>query len=244
MLKSRNVDPQIFNSTLEKVKQVAFEELGEYILYRKQIIDALGKALEDDTKKEDYVHNLIMPMKSSSDDSIPAVKKGYLTNLWLLDDKYMTYSFAASDKTMKQITEAVMQNYAKYKVKDRPDITIFFNKDANQKDAVVCELKGAKATADEKDKSLTELPNNISTIRKNIQECNRIWGYIITEIDDEFKESLNTQDYKPLFTNDENGGLYFKYFANTDAFITVLDLQTLISDANARNKLFLDILAQ
>lgn len=244
MLKSRNVDPQIFNSTLEKVKQVAFEELGEYILYRKQIIDALGKALEDETKKEDYVHNLIMPMKSSSDDSIPAVKKGYLTNLWLLDDKYMTYSFAASDKTMKQITEAVMHNYAKYKVKDRPDITIFFNKDANQKDAVVCELKGAKATADEKDKSLTELPNNISTIRKNIQECNRIWGYIITEIDDEFKESLNTQDYKPLFTNDENGGLYFKYFANTDAFITVLDLQTLISDANARNKLFLDILAQ
>lgn len=244
MLKTRNVDPQIFNSTLEKVKQVAFEELGEYILYRKQIIDALGRALEDETKKEDYIHNLIMPMKSSSDDNIPSIERGYLTNLWLLDDKYMTYSFSASDKTMKQITEAVMKNYAKYKTKDRPDITIFFNREANQKDAIVCELKGAKASADEKDKSLTELPNNISAIRKNIPECNRIWGYIITEIDDEFKDSLKNQDYKPLFTSDKNSGLYFKYFSNTDAFITVLDLRTLIADANARNKLFLEILSQ
>ena len=245
MLKQKNIDPKTFNETVEQVKQVAFQELGEYILYRQQIIDALNKALEDKEKKEKYIHDLIMPMKSASDDHADSVvERGYATNLWLLDDKYMTYSYAASDKTVKQITEVITQNYAKYKSAVRPDIAVFFNRSSNSKDVIVCELKGAHASVGEKNKSITELPNDIGIIRKNIEDINRVWGYIITEIDDDFKSTIEWQDFKPLFTNNENGNLYFKYLAKANAYITILDLRTLIADASARNKLFLEILSR
>lgn len=246
MLEQNNVDAKTFNEAVAQVNQVAFQELGEYILYRQQIIDALNKALEDKEKKEKYIHDLIMPMKSASDDHADSiVEKGYATNLWLLDDRYMTYSFAASDKTIKRITDAITQNYdAKYKSAVRPDIAVFFNRSSNSRDIIVCELKRAHASADEKNKSITELSNNIGIIRKNIEDINRVWGYIITEIDDELSYTLEGQDFKPLFTNNENGNLYFKYLENRDAYITVLDLKTLIADADARNKLFLEILSR
>lgn len=95
-----------------------------------------------------------------------------------------------------------------------------------------------------KNKSITELANNTGVIRKNIKDINRIWGYIITEIDDNFKSTIELQDFKPLFTNNENGNLYFKYLEKANAYITALDLKTLIADAGARNKLFLDILSR
>lgn len=152
MLKQKNVDTKTFNEAVAQVNQVAFQELGEYILYRQQIIDALNKALEDKEKKEKYIHDLIMPMKSASDDRADSiVEKGYATNLWLLDDKYMTYFYAASDKTVKQIEEAIAQSYdARYKSAVRPDIAVFFNRNLNSKDAIICELKGAHASTDEK----------------------------------------------------------------------------------------------
>ena len=177
MLEQKNVDPKTFNEAVAQVNQVAFQELGEYILYRQQIIDALNKALEDKEKKEKYIHDLIMPMKSASDDRTDSiVEKGYATNLWLLDDKYMTYFYAASDKTIKQITEIVAQKYAGFKPAIRPDISVFFDGNSNSKDAIICELKGAHASADEKNKSITELSKNIGIIRKNIEDINRIWG--------------------------------------------------------------------
>ena len=61
MLEQKNVDAKTFNEAVAQVNQVAFQELGEYILYRQQIIDALNKALEDKEKKEKYIHDLIMP---------------------------------------------------------------------------------------------------------------------------------------------------------------------------------------
>lgn len=187
-----------------------------------------------------------MQMKIAIDDKLNEEDKHYFTNFWLFDDKFMTYSYAASDKTTKQITNDIKQSYERiYKSADRPDIAIFYNKDDNQKDAILMELKGANATKDEKDKSLIELPNNIDTMRKNIPECNRIWGYIITDIDDEFERSIKNQErYQPLFSNAKDGKAYYTYFKEKKTHVTIIDLKSIISDADARNKVFLNILSK
>ena len=69
-----------------------------YILYRDSIIKALDDAIIDVTKKEKFIHDIFMPMRTTTFSSNQ--EKHLLGNLWLLDDKFMTYSYAASDETM------------------------------------------------------------------------------------------------------------------------------------------------
>lgn len=246
MLTQKNIDPKFFKESIAKLNKVAVEELGEYILYRQQIIEGLKKAISDKNRKEDYIHDLIMQMRIVVDEKIDEKDRHFFTNFWLFDDKFMTYSYAASDKTMAQITKDINASYDNiYKSKDRPDLAVFYNKDGIQKDVIVCELKGANASSDEKNKSLTELPNNIGTIRRNIPDSNRIWGYIITSIDEDFEESIiNTDKFQPIFSNNKDGKAYYAFFKNLNAHITIIDLASIITDADSRNKVFLDILSK
>lgn len=246
MLKQKNIDPQLFTESIAKLNKIALEELGEYILYRQQIIEGLKKAINDKDKKEEYIHDIIMQMKIIINDEIDENDKHFFTNFWLFDDKFMTYSYAASDKTMKKITKDIHATYERlFKGQDRPDIAVFYNKEDNQKDAIIIELKGSNASKDEKTKSLTELPDNIDTIRRNIPECNRIWGYIITSIDEDFERSIKNQErYQPLFSNAEGGKAYYSYFKEKQAHITIIDLKSIIADAESRNTVFLNILSK
>lgn len=249
MLKKKKIDERVFNKAVEEVSAVALAELGEYMFYRKNIIDALNSAIKDPEKKEEYIHNIFMPMKTDADNGAggnPAEnERQYLSNLWLLDDKFMTYSYAASDKTINQIREAIeAKDNEKYKVQNRPDLIIFFNKDANEsKDVIIAEIKGANADDNEKAKALTELPNNIQVVRKNIPNAKSIWGYIITTIDDNFEQTILNQDrYSPLFCAGDNTKAYYYYNKTLNAHLTIIDIRTIAADSAARNEMFLEIL--
>lgn len=168
--------------------------------------------------------------------------KYLLSNLWLLDDKFMTYTYAASDTTVKKIVDEIAQKDAKYKAGNRPDLSIFFNRENGNKDLVMVELKGANASQDEKNKSITELVNNLSIVKKNIVNVNSIWSYIITTIDDDFSATVVNQEFDELFCNDADAKTYYRYYKRLNAHVYVLDLNAIVSDANARNKTFLEIL--
>ena len=183
-----------------------------------------------------------MPMKTatvSSDED-----KYLLSNLWLLDDKFMTYSYAASDKTIEAIKNDIAEkNEERFKEKNRPDIAIFFNMQDSQKNVIVIELKGANANKNEKKKALTELPDDVAIIKKHIPNISTIWSYIITSIDDEFKNSIeNQENYIELFVPESEYRAYYKYFVKQNAHEFILDLNAITSDALARNRIFMDIL--
>lgn len=183
-----------------------------------------------------------MPMKTAAqaDDE----DKHLLSNLWLLDDKFMSYAFAASDKTINQIAEEIFTaDTFKYKSTTRPDLSIFYNRKEGNKDVVMVEFKGLNAPLDEKTKSLTELPRDIAILRKNFDSINMIWGYIITNIDNEFKLNIESgEEYKELFVADSDVPMYYKFFPKSRAHIYIVDVRSITSDALARNKTFLDIL--
>lgn len=243
LLTEKNIDTEEFIKSVGAISDVAKDELGEYILYRQAIIDALSKVKEDPEKKEKFLHNIFMPMKTSSfgtDDSLVA-----RSNLWLLDDKFMTYTYAASDKTFRAIQNAIDNNENITHPLGRPDLCIFFDRAEHNldksSDVIVVELKGANASKKEKLSALRELPDNIGIIRKNIPSARRIWGYIITSLDD-ISESLSNSDYLPLFTEEKQKIGFYIYLRTNDAYITVLDVSTIASDADARNRTFLNIL--
>ena len=51
----------------------------------------------------------------------------YQNNLWLLDDKYMTYNTAMSNKSMKEIVEEISQNISNEQDRKTPDLAVIFS---------------------------------------------------------------------------------------------------------------------
>jgi len=80
------------------------DSLADYMMRRKAIIELFEKFLEADIegkyKLEADIHNLIFPMGFSNDEI------SYEThNLWLLDERFLTYKFVASDKSITSISQ-------------------------------------------------------------------------------------------------------------------------------------------
>jgi len=238
LLKNADINVDAFNKSVDDVSQIALFELGEYINYRKSIIDALNSSILDAEKKEDFIHTIFMPKGTTSDKN----DNYLLNNLWLLDDKFMTYSYAASDVVIEKIIKEIEEkDKEKFLSTKKPDLTIFYNKE-NNKDLVVVEFKGVNASLGEKEKSIAEVARNAMIIKKNISHIQTAWSYIITDIDDEFETSLIASDYKPLFTNDSETKVYYKYHENISTHVFAVDLRSITSDAYARNSTFLNIL--
>lgn len=242
ILSDKEIDPEEFTNAVNDISIIASAELGEYILYRDNIIRALKNSMNNPLIMEKFLHNIFMPMRKtiySEND-----EKHLLSNLWLFDDKFMTYSYAASDITINQIVNTIKEKNEKiFKKRNRPDLTVFYNNINGIKDVLMVEFKGINADGDEKNKSLSELPNDIAIIRKNIDNINTIWGYIVTTIDDDFAFTIeNDGRFNQLFTTEDNKRFYYGFFKNLNAHIYIIDLNVIVSDSASRNKTFLEIL--
>jgi hypothetical protein len=80
------------------------DSLVDYMFRRRAIIDIFKKFLEADAlgnyKLEEDIHNLIFPM------GVTQKEVDYDShNLWLLDERFATYSFIASDIPITKISQ-------------------------------------------------------------------------------------------------------------------------------------------
>lgn len=87
-----------------------------------------------------------------------------------------------------------------------------------------------------------EITRNSLIIKKNIADVNTTWSYIITSIDNEFEVSLISSKFKPLFTNENDSKIYYRYYSTINTHVYAIDIKALISDSCSRNKTFLNIL--
>ena len=240
LLKQKNISDDEFDLALDGIKDISYKELGEYIVYRDIIIQALkSKIINNST--EDEIHNLFMTKKDSNSS---LSQKRLSTNLWLLDDKYMTYSNAFSDKSFKQIADKL--NLEEWKTNnDRPDLLIFFDKCevGKAKDALIIEFKRSKTPNWNKTYAMVELRNYVSNLRNNVKNIKSIWCYAISDIDEMLEKALTNDDYKPLFSNNEDK-IYYKYHDNLNAHFYYIDYMSVISDASARNSTFMKLLKE
>lgn len=85
------------------------DALADYLFHRKAIIKLFKKFLEADRdgkyKLEEDIHNLIFPMGLIQDEGITNTH-----NLWLLDERFATYSFIASDKSITSFSQKKSRN--------------------------------------------------------------------------------------------------------------------------------------
>ena len=246
ILCAKELNDEQFNKSLD----LSARALTEYILFRQNVIKRM-KGL-DKTNKEEELHNLIAPKYTEFYEE-DVVTDMYRNNVWVLDDKFMSYSTVLSEAEMSRVIDVLTEGEVRDKDNDRPDITLFFSGNPNdldrKVDVVVVELKRLGLSAEQN--SIVEFQLDTRTRRLAEYYGNRIqrmWFYGIVDFDDQYEMHLRDNYFKPLFSN---GKIYFRSkpvslnLTSSQSVIQnayILDFCAIVEDANSRNSTFLKIL--
>lgn len=245
ILEAQSLDDDKYNKALD----VSSRTLAQYILYREKIISKVEQLTNKNSEAD--LHNIILPQRSVLHEG--AFDSMYSNNLWLLDNKYMTYTTAMSERTMKEVLDEITQSSTE-KNNDRPDIVVMFSNDPSESenrsiDVVIIELKKRGIKLAKAEEAISQLKQRaIKLLKYYPNKIQRMWFYAIVEFNDDFKLSLINDEYTPLFSKDS---LYYKevslqltlddptkYLVGT----YVLSIDAFIKDAKANNEIFLTIL--
>jgi hypothetical protein len=221
--------------------QLAQNELVSYINDRVHVIERLKKLVDDKERVEKIIHDLFMT-KYTKEDYFTVGKN----NLWLLDDRFTTFSYAASDRKIGKILGDLNESSEGIEIlDDKPDLSLFFSHNpiyTKRLKSVVVEIKPfdyASKSDRKKYAGVTQLIDYLKAFksRENIEE---IYGYLVTEVDEKLADRLIGDNYIPLFSVD--APIYYRYYDKIGVSVFVVSAKTLICDAEARNKVFLDII--
>ena len=216
----------------DKLAIVTQSELTEYIYDRQKKINLLKK-LTDEKALEKEIHNLFMQQRTSDK------QEDYRTNnLWLFDDRFMSYNKVFSDKQIREIFPQLSQNL------DRPDILSLISNSYEKDeitDVVIIELKKAdeKITPSRAEEQLIDYAGYINEAYQDRKI--RIWTYAFLKFDKKTENSLRNKDYNRVLTKSQYP-IYYKPFNVVNAIINFVDYKALADDAENRNRTFMKIL--
>ena len=216
----------------EKLAIVTQSELTEYIYDRQKKINLLKK-LTDEKALEKEIHNLFMRQRTSDK------KEDYRTNnLWLFDDRFMSYNKVFSDKQIREIFPQLSKNL------DRPDILSIISNTYEKDeitDVVIIELKKAdeKITPSRAEEQLIDYAGYINEAYQDRKI--RIWSYAFLKFNKETEFDLENRSYNKIPIQGEYP-IYYRYYEKPNTIINFLDYRAMAIDANNRNKTFMKIL--
>ncbi len=236
----------------EKALDVSSRTLAQYILYREKIIARVEAYTKENSEAD--LHNLVLPKRTIMENG--DVDGIYTNNLWLLDNKYMTYTTAMSERTMTEVLDEITQKANDISDDGRPDIAIVFSDDPSRSedssvDVVIIELKKRGITLAKTEEVESQLQQRaVKLLNYYPNKIQRLWFYGIVEFTPEFKLSLRNSKYTPLYSKDN---LYYKeneWYKDLDDDTTykvgtyILSIDAFIKDAKAHNEVFLNILKE
>jgi len=254
-IKNDKFSKKKYDEIRDQFTSVGKEQLASYMAYRQTIIDILMN-VSAKTKKdkkafdEGDIHDLFLERGKSS----ATIENKYANNVWIFDDKFMSYIYVASDKSIKAIAKDIEgddftgEEIKKYHKGKEPDLLMFFSEDDdNYKDVLLIEFKRLYDNIDAKMKAISQLRRYPVYIKKALAGHNirSIFTYTIIDLDDETREALvEAEEFDPYAFGDKEGDVssYYYYAKNSRAHINVLSFDQLLVEADARNQVFLNIL--
>lgn len=250
IVQKRNFDEKAFERITKTFTKTGRDQLASYIAYRHTILDMLETIMDvtetdKNSFKEKSIHELYMPQGATSDDY---AKLG--TNMWIFDDKYMSYLYSASDKQIRQIREKFHQELEEMEEDvndgDKPDLVLFFSDEEEdaEKDVLIVEFKKYDATYHEKIKAINQMEIYASVIEETIKNVRSVFAYTILEIDPKFRKYLQrTSPFTENSLGDKSKVSSYYFFNETvRAHLYIMSFDQVIADAKKRNLVFLDIL--
>lgn len=221
----------------DDVSHLASEDLARYIVHRALVIDSLAKMPPESA--EDAIHNAILPKKSSGSE----IREN---NVWLVDDKFLSYSSIYSDQTLATIVQEVGDS-VESKQQRRPDVAAFFSKDSENhpNKLVIIEFKKPGADIFDNNKALMQCRLYASELAERIPTVREVFAFSIVEIDNEFYRDLKQTGFKDVFSLTERV-VYNDFLIGSNDEIPlhlyVMPASSLIKDARARNSVFEEVL--
>lgn len=257
IIKKRSFDESEFEKITKTFTKTGRDQLASYIAYRQTILEMLETIInQTDVNKEKFkeksIHELYMPQGVTSEEYTK-----YGTNVWIFDDKYMSYLYAASDSQIQQIRKQFIKEYKEaYNEEpeedvndgDRPDLVVFFSDEheEEQKDVLIVEFKKYDASYHEKIKAINQMEIYASVLADTIPNVRSIFAYTIVEIDEKYRKYLTRTAafHENSLGDNELINSYYKYNEHVKAHLHILSFDQVVLDAKKRNQVFLDILRE
>jgi hypothetical protein len=238
---------------LAKADDLKKSDLANYVFHRKAILDIFQRAIEKESGgryvREDLIHEIIMPLRKTSNEV-----RLDSCNLWLVDERLAFHDFLASDKPLSSIPIVVdgdgkEPDILALKVFDEP----FLVSDGQRlplASIVVVEIKrpmrNDAAAGEEKD-PIEQALGYLDRVRNGqtktasgrpIPRSEEIPGfcYVICDITPSVERRCKLAMLK--VTSDRQG--YFGYNENFHAYIEVASYDRLLNGARERNRAFFD----
>lgn len=242
---------------MEKLQSVKQSDLAAYVTHRRVVLDLFRVALNNQPdgsfEKESVVHNLIMPMGTTSDD----LEHLRGSNLWLLNERLAFHQhYLGSDKSLSSIPVTGAKGG---KEPDLTCLSIYDNPHAfsdtsgvTQATLTIVEIKkpmrGGYALGETKD-PIEQALGYLRRIREGgvmsktgrpIPRANDLPGYIyvLADLTDSMRERC---EYASLHEAPD-GLSYFGWNPNRNikAYIEVIDFDGLLEGATQRNAAFFE----
>ena len=233
---------------LEEWNDAGMAELARYVAHRKAILSFLETSIgrQDDGKYqlEKALHNVIFPLKTTSDDVAPE-----RMNLWVLDERLVYHHYLASDLPLRRMTDAVTVGSS-----DRPDLIVFHAPAAFVESAppfntvTIIEFKRpVRDDYNNEDNPISQVYSYIDTIREGtakdrngrpitIPDRTPFFAYIVCDITPTLRRQAKTAGLRQ--TADAAG--YFGYNDNYGVYVDIISFDKLLGDAKKRNAILFE----
>ncbi len=171
-------------------------------------------------------------------------------NIWVLDDKFMTYKTVLSEQQMDTLIGEVLLDGEVEKDLARPDLSLVFSGDPNgdeKVDVVIIELKKKGITLKDSSHIATQLLQRARKIIDSCPKVQRAWYYGIVEFTSELEEVLEDSKFIPLYSKGEMFYQDYRLKRRSDGTevptpIFIMSYDAVTKDASARNHTFLELL--
>ncbi len=238
-----------FSKFWQEFNEVGKASLAKYIIHRKKMLTILEIALKRQSSgkysREDVIHRIVFPLKTTSDDVSHDQH-----NLWLIDEKLSYHQYLASDKPLNKI-QPIDSDFI-----SRPDLLIFFNNAFATVDdehpynsgVVVFEFKRPmRDDYSENENPITQVLSYVKQIKEGralqkdgrpfqIPSTTPFYCYVVCDITPTVRDRADFASLRP--TPDANG--YFGFFENLGAYVEIISFDKLLRDAQKRNRILFD----
>ena len=234
-----------FKEEIKKISDANSAMLADYVTHRRVIIELLAKGIrrKEDGKfnKENYIHNLIYPMRATSDDI------DYEThNLWLIDEKLSYCTFISSDI-----------HFGNNPSQERADILMLDNPVAisdNENDGtvfdtiIIFELKRPmREDYTSENNPINQLYSYVRKIRSgkakdkygriiHVNGSTKFYLYAICDMTPSLLPFIENGGFKP--TPDNLG--YYDFNERYNAYFEILSYDKMLNDTKKRNRVLFD----
>lgn len=242
---SDNEYKKLFEEQIGKISEANQAELANYVAHRKIIIDLLERGIKSDEnekfKKESYIHNLIYPMKTTSNEI------DYEShNLWLIDEKLSYCSYISSDISFNNDKN---DDRTDIMILDRPVAVSDDKLDGSEFDTIVLfELKRPMRN------DYTNINNPINQLYEYVDKIRdgkakdkngrnikvgagtKFYLYAVCDITSSLEKTIKFFSFKQ--TPDNMG--YYLFNDTYNAYVEILSYDKIIIDAKKRNRVLFE----